>query len=238
MRKRIFEVIEVANENDRMSATYDFLMMLIIIVSLIPLAFKETNYIFSVINDTAACIFITDYVLRLVTADLKLKKGILSFILYPFTPMAIIDLLTILPSFSRLFSAMRIMRTFRLLRSFRVFRAFKIFRYVKSMQIISDVMRSQRKPLLAVCSMAAGYVLLSALIIFNVEPETFDNFFEAVYWATVSLTTMGYGDIYPITTTGRIVTMVSSFVGIAIVALPAGILTAGYMEAIRKDKED
>ena len=87
---------------------------------------------------------------------------------------------------------------------------------------------------MAVCSLAVGYVLISALIIFNVEPDTFSNFFEAIYWATVSLTTMGYGDIYPVTTAGRIVTMVSSFVGIAIVALPAGIITAGYMEQIRK----
>lgn len=84
--------------------------------------------------------------------------------------------------------------------------------------------------------MAIGYVLISALVIFNVEPETFDNFFEAVYWATVSLTTMGYGDIYPVTTIGRIVTMISSFVGIAIVALPAGIITAGYMDRIQKEK--
>ena len=86
------------------------------------------------------------------------------------------------------------------------------------------------------CGLSFGYVLISALIIFNVEPGTFDNFFEAVYWATVSLTTMGYGDIYPVTTIGRIVTMISSFVGIAIVALPAGIITAGYMDQIRGGK--
>lgn len=84
--------------------------------------------------------------------------------------------------------------------------------------------------------MAIGYVLISALVIFNVEPETFDNFFESVYWATVSLTTMGYGDIYPVTTIGRIVTMISSFVEIAIVALPAGIITAGYMNRIQEEK--
>lgn len=79
---------------------------------------------------------------------------------------------------------------------------------------------------------ALGYIFISALVIFNVEPETFGSFFDAVYWATVSLTTMGYGDIYPVSTIGRIVTMLSSFIGIAIVALPAGILTAGYMEEL------
>ena len=82
--------------------------------------------------------------------------------------------------------------------------------------------------------MAFGYILIAALVIFNVEPQTFDNFFEAIYWACVSLTTMGYGDIYPVTAAGRLVTMVSSFVGIAIVALPSGIITAGYMDEIRR----
>ena len=80
--------------------------------------------------------------------------------------------------------------------------------------------------------------MVSALVIFNVEPDSFDTFFDAIYWATVSLTTMGYGDIYPITTAGRIITMVSSIFGIAIVALPAGIITAGYMNEINDHEED
>lgn len=92
--------------------------------------------------------------------------------------------------------------------------------------------------LLAVCSMAGAYILLSALIVFNVEPDTFDTFFEAAYWAVVSLTTVGYGDIYPVSAAGRVVTMLSSFVGIAIVALPAGIITAGYMSELEKQDED
>ena len=82
--------------------------------------------------------------------------------------------------------------------------------------------------------LAAAYVMISALVIFNAEPDTFDTFFDAIYWATVSLTTMGYGDIYPVTTIGRIVTMVSSVFGIAIIALPSGIITAGLMEEINK----
>lgn len=80
-------------------------------------------------------------------------------------------------------------------------------------------------------------MLVSALVVFNVEPDTFENYFEAVYWATVSLTTMGYGDIYPVTIAGRIITMISSFMGIAIVALPAGIITSGMMDEINSEKE-
>ncbi len=236
MRNRIFEIIELAHENDRASTIYDSFMMLVIFVSLVPLAFKGTSPAFSVIDSISTAIFILDYLLRLLTADKKLKKSALSFLVYPFTPMAIVDLIAIIPSFTGIFSGLRLMKILRLLRTFRVFRSFKMFRYAKSFQIIVDVIRAQRIPLLAVCSMAAGYVLISALVIFNVEPETFSDFFEAVYWATVSLTTMGYGDIYPVTTIGRIVTMVSSFVGIAIVALPSGIITAGYMDRLKEEQ--
>lgn len=238
MRRRIFEVIEIASDGDRASTIYDSLMMVVIISSLVPLAFKETNPFFDLVDMVTVCVFIFDYALRLLTADMKIQKGAISFALYPLTPMALIDLMAILPSFTALLPGMRLVKLLRLFRTFRVFRSFKVFRYAKSVQIIIDVIRTQRTPLLAVCSMATGYVLISALIIFNVEPETFDSFFEAVYWATVSLTTMGYGDIYPVTTIGRIVTMISSFVGIAIVALPAGIITAGYMDKINEEKKN
>ena len=90
---------------------------------------------------------------------------------------------------------------------------------------------------MAVCTLALGYIVVSALIVFNVEGDSFGTFFDAIYWATVSLTTVGYGDIYPVTTAGRIITMISSIFGIAIVALPAGIITAGYMDALNEEKE-
>ena len=89
----------------------------------------------------------------------------------------------------------------------------------------------------AVATVAFGYVLISALIIYNVEPDSFNTFFDAVYWATISLTTVGYGDLYPVSTIGRIVAMISSFFGIAIIALPSGIITAGYLAEINKKDE-
>ena len=232
MRKRIFEIIELAREGDRASRIYDSAMMVSILLSLIPLAFKHTNAVFEAIELAATVIFIADYLLRLLTADFKLKKGPLSFLLYPISPMAIIDLLAILPTFFAIASGFRLAKLLRLFRTFRVFRSFKMFRYSRSIEIIVDVIKTQKGPLLAVGSLAVGYVLISALVIFNVEPDTFNSFFDAIYWATVSLTTMGYGDIYPVTTIGRVVTMLSSFVGIAIVALPSGIITAGYMDKL------
>ena len=84
--------------------------------------------------------------------------------------------------------------------------------------------------------MAVAYIFVSALVVYNVEPDSFETFFDAVYWATISLTTVGYGDIYAVTTIGRIVTMISSVFGIAIIALPSGVITAGYLEEM-KDKD-
>ncbi len=245
MRKRIFEVIELSDGNDKLSRFYDVVMMCAIVISLIPLAFKEINALFLAIDYVTAGIFVIDYLLRFITADYKLRvvrenrktntsswRGVKLFAIYPFTPMAIIDLLAILPTFTIITSGFKILKLFRLIRTFRVF---KIFRYSRSIIVISNVIKKQKEPLLAVCVLAAAYIVICALIIFNVEPDTFDNFFSAIYWATVSLTTMGYGDIYPVSTIGRVVTMLSSFVGIAIVALPAGIITAGYMDEIKKE---
>lgn len=237
MRRRIFEIIELSSGNDRASSAYDISMMAIIVVSLVPLAFKSPGPVLLMIDRAAAYIFIVDYVLRLWTADIKLKRGAVSFLLYPFTFMALIDLICILPSFTPLAGGLRVLKVLRLFRTFRVFRAFKMLRYSKSMMLILDVMQEQKEPLLAVCTLSAAYILISALVIFNVEPGSFDSFFDAVYWATVSLTTVGYGDIYPVSDAGRIITMISAVLGIAIVALPAGIITAGYLDKLNKDRE-
>lgn len=236
MRKKLFSIIESAENDSKLSNVYDFIMMVTIVVSVVPLAFKETNTVFQWIDYITVTIFILDYFLRLITADYKLKKSVISFFVYPITPMAVIDLISILPSITILNSSFRLLKLFRLLRTLKVLRAFKFLRYSKSFDIITNVFRKQKKVLSAVATMAVAYILISALVIYNVEPESFETFFDAIYWATISLTTVGYGDIYPITTIGRIVTMISSAFGIAIIALPSGVITAGYLEEISKDK--
>jgi len=239
IRKRLYEIIEASTGNDVVSSVYDYFMIAVIIVSLIPLAFKQTVPAFAVMEHVTVAIFIVDYLLRLLTADYKLGKGWVSFILYPFTLMALIDLVCILPSFTALASGFKLLKVLRLLRAFRVFRAAKMLRYSKSLILVSDVIKEQKSSLLAVCVLAFSYILISALIVFNVEPDTFSNFFDAVYWATVSLTTVGYGDIYPVSTAGRVITMLSSLFGIAVIALPAGIITAGFLDKLNNkgDKE-
>lgn len=232
MREKIYDVIE--NSDNKSSIIYNFFMIVLILISIIPLTFKVQIKLFIYIDYITAAIFTLDYLLRFITCDYKLKRGIKSFFLYPFTPMAIIDLISILPSITFLNSGFKLFKLARLFRSCRVFRLFKFVRYSKSINLIITVLKKQLHPLLTVIFIALAYIFISALVIFNIEPTTFDTFFDAIYWATVSLTTVGYGDIYPVSTAGRIVVMISSLFGIAIVALPAGIISAGIMEEINK----
>jgi len=238
MRKKIYSIIEPADRSSKLSTFYDLFMMVTIITSVIPLAFKTTNHIFRWIDYITVSIFILDYLLRLLTADYKLRKSAASFFLYPFTPMAIIDLLSILPSLIILHSSFKLLRLFRLIRALKVLRVFKFLRYSKTFGIISNVFKKQKKVLTAVAAMTVAYILISALVVYNVEPKSFDNFFDAVYWATISLTTIGYGDIHPVTAIGKLVTMISSVFGIAVIALPSSIITAGYLSEVNSDKED
>jgi len=226
IRKRIYSIIEKAEEWDKLSRVYDAFMLIVIIASIVPIAIKEQSHALIVIDQVCAWIFIVDYIARWSTADMKLK-GKLPFLRYPITPMAIIDLLAILPSFSALNSAFRVLK---ILRSFKAFRIFKTFRYSKNFVLIAKVIRKNASILLSILISSVFYILVSALFIFSVEPESFNNFFEATYWATTALTTFAYGDIYPHTDAGRLISMISSFLGIAMVALPAGVITAGFMK--------
>ncbi len=235
MRKRIFEMVELAKEGDQISEWYDAIMLFFIIISIAPLLFKEARPIFEITDRIAVIAFIIDYLLRWMTADFKLeKKSVVSFVRYPLTLLAVIDLLSILPFITYVDRSLRVLRMFRIIKPLRVFRVFRAVRYSGSMEILVTIMKDSKKPLMEVASIAVGYVFVSAVVVFCVEPQTFNSFFDAIYWAIVSLTTVGYGDLYPVTTVGRTVAMISSVFGIAIVALPSGIVTAGYLNALSK----
>lgn len=210
-------------------------MLAAIIISLLPLCFKTTYTVFQITNWIVAVVFIVDYILRLATADFKLKRGWKSFFIYPFTPMAIIDLVSILPFFVPLNGGLKALRLLRLITALR---AIRFLREAKSFKIIADVLEQEKTILLSVLALAIGYIIGCALIVFNVEPQTFNNFFDAVYWATISLLTVGYGDIYPVTDIGRFIAMISSIFGVALIALPSGIITGGYMTERRKYEQD
>ena len=235
MRKQIYDTVCAPDRHTKWSARYDAFMIVVIVLSLIPLNFKQETFTLEFLDKVCAAIFIVDYLLRWVTADYDSPhEPLVACLLYPFTFMAVIDLLSILPSLTVLHNGFKMLRLFRLFRALRVLRVAKAIRYSRNLQIINNVIRQSRKPLEAVGTLALAYVYISALLMFNVEPETFDTMYDAVYWAMVSLTTVGYGDIYAVSALGRAISMISSFLGIAIIALPAGIITAGYMKEVSK----
>jgi len=233
MRQKIYQTVHVYDTN-LLSITYKWFMIATIVASLIPLTAKETNGVFTVIDICCLIIYIIDFTLRWISADYKFNNhSPVSFIRYPFRIISVIDLLSIIALLFPLLGWFEFLPTTRILKVFRIVR---IFRYSKNTRTIISILRKSKKSLVAVGSLAIGYILISALILFNIEPQTFSTFFDAVYWATVSLTTVGYGDIYPVTIIGRTIAMLSSFFGIAIVALPAGIVTAEYISFIKENK--
>ena len=242
MRKKIFKIIELDEKDYLISKIYDRIMQTAIVVSIIPLMFRNHNVVFTTIEYVVTILFVVDYLLRWATADLRSgKKGIKQCLIYPFTLIAIVDLITILPAISYVNDSLRVLRIWRLL---RILRIAKIFKYYEPLQIVLEVFKKKAPVLLPVVGFALFYIFVTALFMFNVEqsvnPETgelfFDDFFDALYWSTCTLTTVGYGDIYPISDIGRVVSMISALVGIAIIALPSGIITAGYMEEVNERK--
>lgn len=219
------------------------MMLVAIFIGVFPLMFREQRIIFLYFDIISCSCFLVDYLLRWITADISVKHNrVLAFLAYPFTPMAIIDLLSILPTFNLLSPTFKVVRVSRLL---KILRVTKIFRYYEPLEIIVAVIQRQSKILWTVFSIAVFYIFITALIMFNAEedinPETgsylFETFFDAFYWAACTLTTVGYGDLYPISDIGRIISIISSMVGIAIIALPSGIITAGYIDELKSRKE-
>lgn len=243
LQQKIYNLINRDRKGMLASRIYDWYMLVMIIASITPLMFMEDYPVFRIIEIVTVTAFIIDYLLRLYTADIQLKKGWLSYIIYPFTPMAIIDLLSILPGLNLISPEFKLLRLTRLL---KIVRLLKIFRYSDKITIFLRVLSKERDVLLSVLMLAVFYIFITALVMFNAEPhinpntgaETFHSFFDALYWATVTLTTVGYGDLCPVTDIGRVVSMLSSLFGVAIIALPSGVITASYLEELREYRKE
>ncbi|MDE6139771.1 MAG: potassium channel family protein [Alistipes sp.] len=240
-RRRIYDIINRDTKHDVASRIYDLVMLVSILVSVVPLMFIGEYAVFTIIEAMTVTVFAVDYAARWYTSPVKLRRGAISYLLYPFTPMAIVDLLSILPVMGLVSHTFKLLRLTRLL---KIVRLLKIFRYSDKVMMFGRVLRKERGVLLSVLVLALSYIFVTALVMFNAEPhvdpatgkETFRSFFDALYWATVTLTTVGYGDLCPVTDVGRVVSMLSSLFGVAIIALPSGVITASYLDELRESR--
>lgn len=233
-RKKISDVLNVWTGTSIWCRIYDIVMILTIIMGLIPLAFHEKYHVFYYTDIVVVSIFIVDYLLRWLTADFRIKKGKWSFLIYPLTFFAIVDVICILPLFTDFGLGARFAMLLRLVYTLRFI---KFIRYSKSVRILMNVFRKYGYFLMSIFFILIIYLLFSALVLFNVEPETFPRFFDAFYCSVMTMVTVGYGDVIPVTDGGRIVAIITSIIGVLIFALPSGFIAAAFVKEIADYRE-
>lgn len=238
MKEKLHSVLSVEDTSDLTSKLYNYLNIGMTIISLVPLMFNRQSESLLNIEMAAAIFFVGDYLLRWLTADKQMedKSPTVAYLIYPFTFYAIVDILAVLPFLGFINQSLRLFRVFRLFRSLRVFRAFRLFQNTKSFGVLNRTLRKQKDSLMIVGIVVSSYIFVAALLVFNLEPDTFPSFLQAILWATESLTTATYSDHYPTSNIGQVLSIISYLVGVGIIALPTSILTAGYMDELEKEK--
>lgn len=250
IKKRTFEIIQAGKDGDIPSKIFDIFIVALIILNVITIiieTFTITNterYIIQQIEMVSVIIFTVEYLLRVWTSDLlypDLPRGKAVF-KYMFSFMAIIDILAILPFYLPFLIPIDL-RVLRLLRIFRLFRLFKFNRYTSAFGTIAEVFKRKSAQLISSILVVGLLMIISSILMYNVEhavqPEVFKNAFSGLWWAVATFTTVGYGDIYPITTTGKILSSLIALLGIGLVAVPTGIISAGFIELTElRKKED
>lgn len=184
-------------------------------------------------------VFTIEYILRICSCNIdnKYQHPIVGRVVFALKPLVIVDLLAILPFYLPMIIPLDL-RIVRSLRLFRLFRIFKIGRYSRSLSILRYVIDDKKEELFLVLFVVFIMLIIFSSLMFYLEkdaqPDTFSSIPNAMWWGIITLTTVGYGDIYPVTTLGKIIGAIIAFLGIGMFALPAGILGSGLMEAINK----
>jgi voltage-gated potassium channel len=245
IKKRTWEIVEYARPGDRISKIFDIGLMILIVVNVtmvildsvpsIHAQYGELIFWFEVFS---VAVFTVEYVARIWSCTMlkgyaKPLSGRLRFAL---KPMLLIDLVAILPFYLHLFGAdFMVVRIFRLL---RILRIFKLMRYSRASSLIGGVLKDKKEELALSTILLMFMLIVTAAMMYHAEheiqPEVFSSIPAAIWWSVVTLTTVGYGDVYPLTDMGKVLGGVIAIIGIGIVALPAGILSAGFVEAINK----
>lgn len=246
-KKRIFDIIQIGHRSDAPSRIFDIVIVGAILLN-IALIFFETfeqsaNYhdTLKKIEFVTILIFLTEYILRIWTAtylypNVEKWKAKWKFM---FSFYGIVDLLTILPFFlPYVFPNGAV--AFRMLRVVRIFHLFRINTHYDAFNVITDVLKEKRDQLISSIFLILVLMLASSLCMYGLEheaqPEHFSNAFSGIWWSVSTLLTVGYGDIYPITVGGKLMAIVIAFLGVGMVAIPTGIISAGFVEYYTKMK--
>ena len=245
IRKRIFTIIQPDDGDSVLSRIFDWFITALILTSVVIVFMATfdlppgTMRILSAIEAVASVVFTIEYALRIVTAAfLYQDRGpVRSRIKYILSPMALIDFVSILPFWLPMFLPETLLGL-RALRLVRLLRILKLHRYYDAMRSLGEVVVLKKRELLGSIYFVAILMLLASLLMYSAEhdaqPDVFRNAFSGLWWAVATLTTVGYGDIYPVTVAGRFLGTLIAFSGIAAVAIPTGIITTGLGECISR----
>ncbi len=248
IQTRLFDMVSVGVVNDRLNQGYDIISTGFLIINII-VSFLMTfeNIVaehYSLLHLTEAitvAFFAIDYVLRILTADklyINLDKPH-SIAKYIFSGYGLVDLLSFLPYYMPIFFPAGA-SVFRMFRVVRIFRLFRINAYYDSLNVISNVLKGKKTQILASMFIIFMLLLASSLCMYSVEheaqPEVFDNALSGLWWATSTMFTVGYGDIYPVTMLGQFFGIIITILGVGLVAIPTGIISAGFVEEYQKVK--
>ena len=241
-RKTLARMVEIGASNDLPSRGYDFLITGVILVNLVAVVLDTFQSIHAAharlldgIEDVTAFCFLVDYALRLVAAKHThpRKSEVRSLAAYVFSFGGIVDLLSFLPNYMPVFFPTGAV-AFRLFRVIRIFRLFRITAYYDSLNAIAEVLGSKKQQLLSSVFIILVLILASSLCMYSVESDAagsgFKNAFSGIWWAVSTLLTVGYGDIVPTTTLGKLLGAIITFLGVGMVAIPTGIISAGFVE--------
>jgi len=247
-QKRVHEIVESANEGDIQSRIFDLIIITLVILNILSVIidtvpsinaqYGEALYQFEV---TSVIIFSIEYLLRLwsCATSSKYHGSIKGRIKYIFSFMAVIDLLAILPFYLTFVKVD--LRVIRVLRIFRIFRIAKLGRYIKGIQLIRDVIHNKKEELIITIVAMFCLLIISSSVMYFVEneaqPEVFSSIPASMWWGVCTLTSVGYGDVIPVTTLGKLVSSAISILGIGLFVLPAGILAAGFEGALQKREQ-
>lgn len=248
IRQRVWEVVEASEGEDRISRSFDFLILILIFFNVLAVVLEtvqtlEENYraYFFLFELCSVVVFSIEYLARIwsSTSQVAYRRPFRGRLKFALTPMALIDLLAILPFFLVFLTID--MRFVRALRLFRLFRVFKLVRYSNSLRLFGNVIRNRKEELVITATIMFVLIILTSSFIYFAEheaqPDKFSDIPSSMWWAIVTLTTVGYGDVYPVTPLGKIFAAIIAVLGIGMFALPTGILGASFVEEIEKVKK-